>query len=115
MGENYLAGSEYRDSSRLEIILQQALESLKGQRWRVLLKNDDITVIVEMEMTILDVSKRENRVETGHLTLDDVYFEIVNDHSLKVFLPLVQFREVEIYRTSLNIRFDKYYWSFYKL
>ncbi|MDI6813322.1 MAG: hypothetical protein QMD16_11375 [Desulfitobacteriaceae bacterium] len=115
MGESYLAGSEYRDSSRKELILREALASLKGRRWHICLKNDEITVLVETEIEVLEVNRRENRIETGHLTLDDVYFELVNDVGLKLFFPLVQFREAEIFSSSLNICFDTFYWSFYAL
>lgn len=115
MGESYLAGSEYKDSSRKEAILREALESLRGRRWHIRLKNDEITVLVETEIEVFEVIRRENRIETGHLTLDDVYFELVNDSGLKLFFPLVQFQEADIFQSSLNIRFDTFYWSFYAL
>lgn len=115
MGESYLAGTEYRDYSHKEPILREALESLKDRRWHVLLKTDEITVLVETDIQVYEVTRRENRIETGHLTLDDVYFELLNDTELKLFFPLVQFREAEIFQSSLNLRFDTFYWSFYPL
>lgn len=115
MGESYLAGTEYRDFSRKETILAEALASLKGGSWHVVLKNDEITILVESDLEVLDVLRRENRVETGHLTLDDVYFELVNDTRVLVFFSLAQFREARIFHTSLTLQFDSYQWSFYAL
>lgn len=115
MGESYLAGAEFRDSGRREIILRNAIENLKGKRWQAMLKNDEITVLVEAELTVAGVVQRENRIETGHLTLDDIYFEVVNDVGVKIFFPLVQFKGIEQYSTSCNFHFDSYWWMFREL
>jgi len=112
MGESYLAGTEFRDSGRKENVLKAAMENLRGQRWQASLKNDEITVLVEAELTILDVIARENRIETGHLTLDDIYYELVNDVGVKIFFPLVQFQGIEEYARSINFKFDNYWWMF---
>lgn len=112
MGESFLAGSEYRDSSTKEITLKTALAGLVGKRWQISLKNDEITVLVETELTINEVVRHENRIETGHLTLDDVYFELVNNLNIKIFLPLVQFRSAEVFGPSHNLYFDSYWWMF---
>ena len=115
MGESYLTGTEFRDSGTKQILLRTAIEDLRGQRWQVTLKNDEITVLVEAELTVLAVIERENRIETGHLTLDDVYFELVNDAGVKIFFPLVQFKGIEKYSRSRNFRFDSYWWMFQAL
>jgi len=112
MGESFLAGSEYKDYSVQENKLESALHKLINRRWHAALKNDEITVLVEAELTVKDVIRRENRIETGHLTLDDVYFEVVHDGGFRIFFPLVQFRDMEEYPKSLNFRFDSYRWSF---
>lgn len=112
MGESFLAGSEYKDSSQKEQQLRAELDKLCGQKWHASLKNDEITVLVETELTILEIVRRENRIETGHLTLDDVYYEVVNDAGLRVFFSLVQFKHMETYPRSRNFYFDSYWWTF---
>ena len=112
MGESLLAGSEFKASSQNELILREGLEKLKCQRWHVSLKNDDITVLVEAELTIIQIIRRENRIETGHLTLDDVYYEGVNDAGFRIFFPLVQFQRIEEYCNSRNFHFDTFWWMF---
>jgi hypothetical protein len=112
MGESFLMGAEYRMSIKKEQLLEAALEQLVNQKWRASLKNDEITILVEAEILISAVVRHENRIETGHLTLDDIYFELKNYSDLKLFFPLVQFKGFEEYPQSLNFRFDKYWWTF---
>lgn len=111
MGESYLAGSEFKSLTTKEEYLAKILHTLVGQRVRLLLKNDEITVLVDLTVFVKEVLKRENRIETGHLTLDDVYFELVNDSGTKVFMPLVQFRSLEQYGSNRLLHFDTYWWS----
>jgi hypothetical protein len=112
MGESFLAGTEYMDSTQKEKTLREGLETLKGPRWQATLKNDDITVLVQAELTIDQIVRRENRIETGHLTLDDVYYEIKNDAGICIYFPLVQFRRIEKFQRSRNYYFDTYWWMF---
>lgn len=112
MGESYMAGTEYRDATAKESMLEEALQLLAGHRWLAILKTDETTVLVETEITINQIIRREDRIETGHLTLDEVYFEAGNEGGLKLFFPLVQFRHRQQYSTSLNVYFDNYWWTF---
>ncbi|MHB8125482.1 MAG: hypothetical protein ACYDEJ_07540 [Desulfitobacteriaceae bacterium] len=112
MGESFMTGAEYRVSSQKEQLLQAALKNLIDQKWRATLKNDEITILVEAEIVISAVVRHENRIETGHLTLDDVYYELQNDTNFRLFFSLVQYRGFEEYPRSLNFRFDSYWWMF---
>jgi hypothetical protein len=112
MGECFLTGAEYRLAIQKEQLLQVALEKLVNQKWRAALKNDEITILVEVEILVSAVVRHENRIETGLLTLDDIYFELKNDSGSKIFFPLVQFKSFEEYPQSLNFRFDNYWWMF---
>lgn len=112
MGESLLMGAEYRLSIKKEQLLQAALEKLINQKWRAVLKNDEITILAEVEILVSAVERHENRIETGHLTLDDIYFELKNDTDFKIFFSLVQFKGFEEYPQSLNFRFDTYWWMF---
>jgi hypothetical protein len=112
MGESFLMGAEYRLSIKKERLLLVALKKLINQKWRATLKNDEITILIETEVLISDIVRHENRIETGHLTLDDIYFELKNDTNLKIFFPLIQFKGFEEYPQSLNFRFDNYWWMF---
>ncbi len=110
MGESYLSGTEFKDSGYKEKILLQALEDLKDKDIRLVMKNDEITVLVDCIITLNDIVRRENRIETGHLTLDDIYFELVNSSGIKIYFPLVQFKEIVRYGKSLLFNFDSYRW-----
>ncbi|GAB6174973.1 hypothetical protein JCM15765_44510 [Paradesulfitobacterium aromaticivorans] len=112
MGESFLAGTEYKDYNLKEKNLEDILQELINSKWQVSLKNDEITVLVEAEITVTAVIRRENRIEAGHLTLDDIYFELANDGGFKIFFSLVQYRKIEKYSGSFNFRFDSYWWSF---
>ncbi|CAA7601007.1 Hypothetical protein DEACI_1660 [Acididesulfobacillus acetoxydans] len=113
MGESYLAGTEYRDSGRKEIILAAALAGLRGQRWQAVLRTDETTVLLELSCMVREIIRREDRIETGHLTLDAVSFELVNNTGAKVFFPLSQFIEARTFPAALVLRFDRYEWGFY--
>jgi hypothetical protein len=112
MGENFLMGAEYRISIQKEQLLLAALKKLVNKKWRAALKNDEITILVEAEILISAVVRHENRIETGHLTLDDIFFELKNDSDFRIFFPLVQFKGFEEYPQSLNFTFDTYWWTF---
>ena len=109
MGESYLAGSEFKDSGKKEQILWETLQELTGKKLRMIMKNDDITVLVDCTCRIEAVLRRENRIETGHLTLDDVYFDLVNDLGIKIYFPVVQFRSISKFGNWL-FYFDSYWW-----
>lgn len=112
MGENYLTGVEYRDSTEKERLLQAALLKLTGKTWHITLKTDETTVLVESEARIEEIIRRETRIETGHLTMDDIYFQIVNSAGYNIFFPLVQFKTFTEFPRSLNFYFDQYWWMF---
>ncbi|KLU60025.1 hypothetical protein CEB3_c34560 [Peptococcaceae bacterium CEB3] len=113
MGESYLAGTEYRDSGRKESILADALAGLRGHRWQAVLRTDETTVLLEFGCVIREIMRREDRIEMGHLTLDSVSFELINDPGVRVFLPLSQFTEAQTFPGALVLRFDRYEWGFY--
>jgi len=112
MAESFLAGTEYKDSSPKERDLDEALARMVGQRWQATLKTDETTALVEADLLITGVKRREDRIEAGHLTLDAVYFELANDKSVRIFIPLGQFRRVERFGTSVNVYCDTFWWSF---
>ncbi|MDA8442444.1 MAG: hypothetical protein M0Z55_08715 [Peptococcaceae bacterium] len=111
MGESYLSGVEYRDSTNQEQELYAALQTLQGKKVRLVMKNDDITVLVDCQAHISDVVRHENRIETGHLTMDDVFFALINDAGVNIYFPLVQFKAIQKVGYSLNFIFDTYQWS----
>jgi hypothetical protein len=110
MGASYLTCAEFKDSDNKEQQLKAALESLTGKAYRLVMKNDEITVLVDCTVVIENIVKRENRIETGHLTLDDIYFDLVNDSGVKIYFPLVQFQKTEHYGNNILFRFDSYWW-----
>jgi hypothetical protein len=110
MGASYLTGAEFKDSGNKEQQLKRALESLTGKAYRFVMKNDEITVLIDCTVVIENIVKRENRIETGHLTLDDIYFDLVNDSGVKIYFPLVQFQKIEHYGNNILFRFDSYWW-----
>jgi len=112
MAESFLAGTEFKDSSRKEKNLNEILAGLVGQRWQATLKTDETTALVETDLLVTGVNRREDRIEAGHLTVDAVYFELVNDKLLRLFIPLGQFRRVERFGTSVNVYCDTYWWTF---
>ncbi len=112
MGESLLMGAEYQLSIKKEQLLQAALEKLVNRKWRAVLKNDETTILTEGEILVSAIKRHENRIETGHLTLDDIFFELKNNTDFRIFFSLVQFKGFEEYPQSLNFRFDTYWWMF---
>lgn len=110
MGESHLSGVEFRDSGHKEQKLLAALQDLVGRQVHMFLKNDEITVLVDLCITVTGITRHENRIETGHLTLDDVYFELTNVTGPKVYFSLAQFKNIEYYGKSILFCFDTYRW-----
>ncbi|HEX3014812.1 MAG TPA: hypothetical protein VHQ46_00280 [Desulfobacteria bacterium] len=111
MGESYLSGVEFKDSGQKEGVLLAALQHLVGKPLRLVLKTDEITTLADCFVTPKAVVRREDRIEAGHLTLDHVYFDLVNDQQVKLYFPLVQFQAVTDYGDSRLFQFDTYAWT----
>ncbi len=111
MGESYLTGAEFKESTNKERHLASVLENLTGKSLRFTMKNDEITVLVDCSLNLEKIVRRENRIETGHLTLDDIYFDLVNSSGMKIYFPLVQFKRTERYGNCILFKFDSYWWT----
>ncbi len=112
MGVNFMMGTEYQVSEQKEQVLESALAKLRNRKWQAVLKNNETTILVKAEIGITAVVRHENRIETGHLTLDEVFYELQGKADFSIFLPLVQFQNFEQYPHSFNFSFDSYWWTF---
>ncbi|ABZ84959.1 hypothetical protein HM1_2409 [Heliomicrobium modesticaldum Ice1] len=77
MGNYHLAGTEYVTSDPRETILGVALASLIGQQGILSLKTGQHTAIWRSACVIDAVIRREERIEEGHLTVEQVAFQLV--------------------------------------
>ncbi|MZP28554.1 hypothetical protein GTO91_02290 [Heliobacterium undosum] len=77
MGNYHLAGTEYVTSDPRETILGVALASLIGQQGILSLKTGQHTAIWRSACAIDGVIRREERIEEGHLTVEQVAFQLI--------------------------------------
>lgn len=111
MGESYLSGAEFKEYVLKEQQLFQGLQEFCGKQVRLIMKNDEISVLVDCTLQVADIVRHENRIETGHLSMDDVYFELVNPNAVKLYFPLVQFKGIERFGSAALFIFDTFRWS----
>ncbi len=111
MGESYLSGAEFKEYTLKEQQLLQGLQEFCGRRVRLTMKNDEISVLVDCYLILSDIARHENRIETGHLTMDDVYFELVSESPIKLYFPLAQFTGIQRFGSNTIFIFDAYRWS----
>jgi hypothetical protein len=112
MGINFLTGAEYQVTEKEEVLIESVLTKLLHKKWQAVLKSNETTILVKANMDITGIARRENRIETGHLTIDEVFYELQGKTDFVIFLPLSQFRGFEQYPHSMNFQFDSYCWTF---
>ncbi|MBC9785797.1 hypothetical protein H1S01_15025 [Heliobacterium chlorum] len=117
MGNYYLAGTEYVTSDPKEMVLADALAPLLGRRGTFSLKTGQHTSIWRGLCTVERIVRREERIEEGHLTVDQVAFQMLSQEtapgqgSWEITFPVDQFIAVEEYPRELSILFQGYTWS----
>lgn len=110
MGEYFLQGAEYKVTDYREKEIEELLNTLVGRNITCTLKTNEITILVEFNTVIDSFKRRENRVESGHLTIDDIYYDLVNHDNIKFYLPMNQFLGVERYPNLYILYFHRYHW-----
>ncbi|MBM7867221.1 hypothetical protein GTO89_12050 [Heliobacterium gestii] len=114
MGNYHLAGTEYVTSDPREEILGVALAAFIGRQGILTLKTGQHTAIWRSACTMDAVIRREERIEEGHLTVEQVAFQLLPrtiQPAWEITLPVDQFIEMESYPRETNLHFQGYTWS----
>lgn len=117
MGIYFLSGSEYVRSDLRERILEEALVELRGQYGSFSLKTGQHTLIWRGTCIVDKVIRREERIEEGHLTVDQVFFQVTPAKQeqeripWEITLPVDQFLAIEQYAKETIFRFSCYAWT----
>lgn len=75
--------------------LLKALQSMQDRRLCFTLRNNAYTVLVRFYARLSGVAMREELVETGHLTVHQVSYQLLNDAAVMVFIHLDDVTEIE--------------------
>ncbi|KAB2954198.1 hypothetical protein F9B85_00395 [Heliorestis acidaminivorans] len=114
MGSYVLAGSEYFSTDPREGVLAESLKKIQGCKGTFYLKVGQHTNILKGSCRVKDILRREERIEEGHLTIEQVAFHLMPDDcnslSWEILFPISQFVSYEEYGRYKVYSFSTYSW-----
>lgn len=111
MGDYYLAGSEYHRSDKKEDLLAEQLRQMLNRAGVIELKSGQHTIIFRAAVVFESCFRREERIEEGHMTIDQVIFQLVSQNNgWSVFLPVADFLYYESAEKRKTLHFQGYQW-----
>lgn len=103
-------GIETAGTERSDLLM--ALQHMQGHKLRFSLHDNAYTILVEFQARLTGVKRREELVEAGHLTIQQVSYQLVNDAQVVVLIGLDDITAVEYDQnfTYLSIYLHRLYW-----
>ncbi|QGG46883.1 hypothetical protein [Heliorestis convoluta] len=117
MGSYILAGSEYFSTDPREKTLVDRLTTLQGQKGTFSLKIDQHRTIWKGTCVVGEIHRREERIEEGHLTIEQVAFQLLPLEAdclhWELLFPIEKFVSYEEYGRHKIFRFSTFSWMWH--